>query len=126
MAQMAKQQAERPSSIKEVLKRVVEGIDNMVLPITPGGARVPIDCVALEITESLDGERRVAHYVFPACLHPDRGKQMGCLLLDEDKTTGRAIRKKGASCRWRVKSNKRGAAALAKRIQAAHEDEIWR
>jgi hypothetical protein len=108
--------AEVKEFFEETLPTVGRKID-MMLGRSDGKLKYPVDCVAFGSASSSVRDGGHHHAI---CYHPDRGKQYGCLLTNEDEQ-GKITRKRGTECDFRIKKGRRGAVELNERIAQLEE-----
>jgi hypothetical protein len=75
--------------------------------------RWPVDCVAFNAITADDSGK----FFHSACVHPDRGRQFGCLLTGETPPEMVVRRLPGAVCEYRIKKGRKGATILGQRIE---------
>lgn len=96
--------------VTETLPEIIHSIELIISDSEP--QRSPVDCVAY------------GYSVLPVCFHPDRGKQYGCLLVEQNEDGTNVRRIKGATCDFRVKEGAKGATELRQRIAFQEEPKL--
>ena len=116
---------EKRTLYEETLPYIGRKIDFIIATRSQRGKRRPVDCIAFASASrsvSIEAQERT-DYHHAVCIHPDRGKQFGCLLTREERG-GRIIRVLGAKCELRIKKGRRGSANLRERIRGREEEKF--
>ena len=110
--------------IDDTLRTIAMKLPMLLTPLQKGGSRLSVDCVAFGAVNIVDDQHRRKGCADAFCLHPNRGKQFGCLLT-ETKVGGVVRRIRNAECDFRIRRGTRGAVALGKRMQEEVLAEAW-